>query len=90
MRAAAASTAGYGVIVADECDHVPAQGGTDGTSTTRLSRSAAHTKAAIEDAFVQLVLEQGYERVAVRPGMNCLLKTWMTVGSCDSTDLALS
>ena len=57
---------------------------------SRVQRRVARTKAAIEDAFVQLVLEQGYERVAVRPGMNCLLKTWMTVGSCDSTDLALS
>ena len=57
---------------------------------SRVRRRAARAKAAIEDAFVQLVLEQGYERVAVRPGMNCLLKTWMTVGSCYSTDLALS
>jgi len=31
----------------------------------RVQRRVARTKAAIEDAFVQLVLEQGYERVAV-------------------------
>jgi AcrR family transcriptional regulator len=30
-----------------------------------VQRRVARTKAAIEDAFVQLVLEQGYERVAV-------------------------
>jgi AcrR family transcriptional regulator len=32
---------------------------------SRLQRRVARTKAAIEDAFVQLVLERGYERVAV-------------------------
>jgi AcrR family transcriptional regulator len=32
---------------------------------SRGQRRVARTKAAIEDAFVQLVLEQGYERVAV-------------------------
>jgi AcrR family transcriptional regulator len=32
---------------------------------SRSQRRVARTKAAIEDAFVQLVLEQGYERVAV-------------------------
>jgi AcrR family transcriptional regulator len=32
---------------------------------SRVQRRVARTKAAIEDAFVQLVLEQGYERVAV-------------------------
>ena len=32
---------------------------------SREQRSVARTKAAIEDAFVQLVLDQGYERVAV-------------------------
>ena len=32
---------------------------------TRMQRRVARTKAAIEDAFVQLVLEHGYERVAV-------------------------
>ena len=32
---------------------------------SRTQRRVARTKAAIEDAFVQLVLEQGYERVAV-------------------------
>ena len=31
----------------------------------RMQRRVARTKAAIEDAFVQLVLERGYERVAV-------------------------
>ena len=31
----------------------------------RVKRRVARTKAAIVDAFVQLVLEQGYERVAV-------------------------
>jgi AcrR family transcriptional regulator len=31
----------------------------------RVQRRVARTKAAIEDAFVQLVLERGYERVAV-------------------------
>jgi len=30
-----------------------------------MQRRVARTKAAIEDAFVQLVLERGYERVAV-------------------------
>jgi len=32
---------------------------------SRVQRRVARTKAAIEDAFVQLVLEYGYERVAV-------------------------
>jgi len=32
---------------------------------SRVQRRVARTKAAIEDAFVQLVLERGYERVAV-------------------------
>src|ERR1700741_5478972 len=32
---------------------------------SRLPRRVAGTKAAIEDAFVQLVLERGYDRVAV-------------------------
>jgi AcrR family transcriptional regulator len=32
---------------------------------SRGQRRVARTKAAIEDAFVQLVLEQGYDRVAV-------------------------
>jgi AcrR family transcriptional regulator len=32
---------------------------------SRLQRRVARTKAAIEDAFVQLVLERGYDRVAV-------------------------
>src|SRR5499427_10121228 len=32
---------------------------------SRTQRRVARTKAAIEDAFVQLVLEHGYERVAV-------------------------
>jgi AcrR family transcriptional regulator len=32
---------------------------------SRVQRRVARTTAAIEDAFVQLVLEQGYERVAV-------------------------
>jgi Bacterial regulatory proteins, tetR family len=32
---------------------------------SRVQRRAARTKAAIEDAFVQLVLERGYERSAV-------------------------
>ncbi len=32
---------------------------------SRAQRRVARTKAAIEDAFVQLVLEQGYDRVAV-------------------------
>ena len=32
---------------------------------SRMERRVARTKAAIEDAFVQLVLEHGYERVAV-------------------------
>ena len=32
---------------------------------SRTQRRVARTKAAIEDAFVQLVLEQGYARVAV-------------------------
>ena len=45
----------------------PAQGDTDATSTARLAhqRRVARTTAAIEDAFSQLVLEQGYERVTV-------------------------
>ena len=30
----------------------------------RVQRRVARTKAAIEDAFVQLVLEQGYEPVS--------------------------
>jgi AcrR family transcriptional regulator len=32
---------------------------------SRVERRVARTKAALEDAFVQLVLERGYERVAV-------------------------
>jgi AcrR family transcriptional regulator len=32
---------------------------------SRTQRRVAHTKAAIEDAFVALVLERGYDRVAV-------------------------
>jgi len=32
---------------------------------SRVQRRVARTKAAIEDAFVQLVLEQGYDQVAV-------------------------
>jgi AcrR family transcriptional regulator len=32
---------------------------------SRLQRRVARTKAAIEDAFVQLVLERGYDRVTV-------------------------
>ena len=32
---------------------------------SRTQRRVARTKAAIEDAFVQLVLERGYDRVAV-------------------------
>jgi AcrR family transcriptional regulator len=32
---------------------------------SRVQRRVARTKAAIEDAFVQLVLEHGYDRVAV-------------------------
>jgi AcrR family transcriptional regulator len=32
---------------------------------SRVQRRVARTRAAIEDAFVQLVLEHGYERVAV-------------------------
>ena len=32
---------------------------------SRVQRRVARTKAAIEDAFVQLVLEQGYDHVAV-------------------------
>ncbi len=32
---------------------------------SRLQRRVARTKAAIEDAFVQLVLERGYDKVAV-------------------------
>jgi len=32
---------------------------------TRAQRRVARTKAAIEDAFVQLVLERGYDKVAV-------------------------
>ena len=32
---------------------------------SRVQRRVARTKAAIEDAFVQLVLERGYEQVAV-------------------------
>jgi AcrR family transcriptional regulator len=32
---------------------------------SRVQRRVARTKTAIEDAFVQLVLERGYERVAV-------------------------
>jgi AcrR family transcriptional regulator len=32
---------------------------------SRAQRRVARTKAALEDAFVQLVLERGYERVAV-------------------------
>jgi AcrR family transcriptional regulator len=32
---------------------------------SRVQRRVARTKAAIEDAFVQLVLERGYERIAV-------------------------
>jgi AcrR family transcriptional regulator len=42
---------------------------------SRTERRVARTKAAIEDAFVQLVLEQGYERVAVED-------------ICDRADLA--
>jgi AcrR family transcriptional regulator len=42
---------------------------------SRVQRRVARTKAAIEDAFVQLVLEQGYERVAVED-------------ICDRADLA--
>jgi AcrR family transcriptional regulator len=34
-------------------------------SGSRVQRRVARTKAAIEDAFVQLVLERGYDRVAV-------------------------
>lgn len=34
-------------------------------SGSRVQRRVARTKAAIEDAFVQLVLERGYEKVAV-------------------------
>ena len=34
-------------------------------SGSRVQRRVARTKAAIEDAFVALVLERGYERVAV-------------------------
>jgi len=34
-------------------------------SGSRVQRRVARTKAAIEDAFVQLVLEQGYDQVAV-------------------------
>ena len=41
----------------------------------RLQRRVDRTKAAIEDAFVQLVLEQGYDRVAVED-------------ICDRADLA--
>jgi AcrR family transcriptional regulator len=43
--------------------------------SSRVQRRVARTKAAIEDAFVQLVLEQGYERVAVED-------------VCDRADLA--
>ena len=32
---------------------------------SRVQRRVARTKAAIEDAFVQLVLERGYDRVTV-------------------------
>lgn len=42
---------------------------------SRVQRRVARTKAAIEDAFVQLVLERGYERVAVED-------------ICDRADLA--
>ena len=42
---------------------------------SRVQRRVARTKAAIEDAFVQLVLEHGYERVAVED-------------ICDRADLA--
>ena len=42
---------------------------------SRVQRRVARTKAAIEDAFVQLVLERGYERVAVED-------------ICDQADLA--
>jgi AcrR family transcriptional regulator len=42
---------------------------------SRTERRVARTKAAIEDAFVRLVLEQGYERVAVED-------------ICDRADLA--
>ena len=42
---------------------------------SRTERRVARTKAAIEDAFVQLVLEHGYERVAVED-------------ICDRADLA--
>ena len=44
-------------------------------SGSRVQRRVARTKAAIEDAFVQLVLEHGYERVAVED-------------ICDRADLA--
>ena len=42
---------------------------------SRTQRRVARTKAAIEDAFVQLVLERGYDRVAVED-------------ICDRADLA--
>ena len=42
---------------------------------SRVQRRVARTKAALEDAFVQLVLERGYERVAVED-------------VCDRADLA--
>ncbi len=42
---------------------------------SRVQRRVARTKAAIEDAFVQLVLDHGYERVAVED-------------ICDRADLA--
>jgi AcrR family transcriptional regulator len=42
---------------------------------SRVQRRVARTKTAIEDAFVQLVLEHGYERVAVED-------------ICDRADLA--
>jgi AcrR family transcriptional regulator len=42
---------------------------------SRAQRRVARTRAAIEDAFVQLVLERGYERVAVED-------------ICDRADLA--
>jgi AcrR family transcriptional regulator len=42
---------------------------------SRTQRRVARTKAALEDAFVQLVLERGYERVAVED-------------ICDRADLA--
>jgi len=32
---------------------------------SRVQRRVARTRAAIEDAFVQLVLERGYDRVTV-------------------------